>query len=264
MRYGVLILSFFFVIPFLIVKNYGTWTRPIEFVPEKGSPERPWAKTDSTPATLIQKEPLTNDSHIFISQKNIFTPDRREFPAPEGKKPVVRPQVILYGVTMADDYQSACIGNPGSPVKKGEREAMTLKIGDKIGEYKLAKILPDRIALEAMEDTFEVLLYDPAKPKQRLYAKTETKPATITTVLSASPASSTTSSGSSQIIPSQEASRASESVRDKTAKPQVPKPAPPTPSPSPRSGRTPVGPAYAASPSTPMGPPGEPTQPKNL
>ena len=48
---------------------------------------------------------------------------------------------------------------------------MILKIGDRIGEYKLAKILPDRIALEAMEDAFEVLLCDPAKPKKRIYEK---------------------------------------------------------------------------------------------
>ena len=45
---------------------------------------------------------------------------------------------------------------------------MNLKIGDRVGEYKLVKILPDRIALEAMEDTFEVLLSDPNKPKQRI------------------------------------------------------------------------------------------------
>ena len=259
LRYGFLGLVAACIISLLIVKNYGAWTRPVEFVPEKSSTEKPKAKIESTPATLIQKEPPTNDSHIFISQKNIFTPDRKDFPVPEGKKPVVRPQVILYGVTMAGDYQSACIGNSGNAVKKGEREAMTIKIGDKIGEYKLAKILPDRIALEAMEDTFEVLLYDPSRPKQRIYAKTESKPAAITTALSASSASSTTSSGSPQITPPQEASKASGSISDRASKPQTPKPAPPTPSPSPRSGRTPAGSAYAPSPSTPIRPPGAST-----
>jgi hypothetical protein len=195
--------------------------------------------------------------------------ERTDFPAqfaPEGKKPVVRPQVMLYGVTMAGDYQSACIGNAGSPVKKGEREATTLKIGDKIGEYKFAKILRDRIALAATEDVFEVLLYDPNRPKKRIYAKTEVKSAAITTALSTSSGPSTASSAPLQAAPPQEASKASVSVSDRTLKPRGPKPAPrtPTPSSSPRSGRTPAGPAYAPSPSTPIGPPAASAQPKNL
>ena len=44
---------------------------------------------------------------------------------------------------------------------------MTLKIGEKIGEYKLAKILPDRITMEATGDSFDVLLYDPKVPKKK-------------------------------------------------------------------------------------------------
>jgi hypothetical protein len=179
---------------FFILKNYGTWTRPIEFVPEKSLAERPTPKRESTPAALIQKELPAKDPHILISQRNIFTPDRKEFPAPKGKKPVVRPQIILHGVTIVGDYQSASIVNPGKVLRKGEREAMALKIGDKVGKYKLAKILPDLIALEAVEDTFEVLLYDPNKPKQRIYTKTEIKPVAITSTHSTSPVSSTTSS----------------------------------------------------------------------
>jgi hypothetical protein len=100
---------------------------------------------------------------------------------------------------------------------------MTLKIGDRIGEYKLAKILPDLIALEAMEDTFEVLLYDPSKLKKRIYTRTESKPAAITTSI---PASSATSA-SPQIIPSQESPKTAGSIRDRTTKTPLPRPAPP-------------------------------------
>ncbi len=264
LRYGILNLLVFIIIILLASKTYKTWIDPIEATPEKIGIKKPVERIKGSLIAVDKKESPNLSPHIIISGKNIFTPDRKEFPAPEGKKPVVRPQVILYGVTMAGGYQSACIGNSGSPAKEGEREAMTLKIGDKIGEYKLAKILPDRIALEAMEDIFEVLLYDPAKPKKRIYAKTELKSAAITTAFSASSPSSTTSSGSSQITPSQEALKASGSISDRPLKPQVPKPAPPTPSPSPRSGRTSVGPAYAPSPSTPIGPPAASTQPKNL
>jgi len=44
---------------------------------------------------------------------------------------------------------------------------MTLRLGERIGEYKLTKVLSDRITLEAGGDTFEVLLYDPKAPKRR-------------------------------------------------------------------------------------------------
>jgi FKBP-type peptidyl-prolyl cis-trans isomerase len=76
--------------------------------------------------------------------------------------------VILYGVTIAGDFQAASLVNPGRPLKKGERETMTVKIGEKIGEYKLAKIQPDRITMESNGDSFEVLLYDSRNPKKRM------------------------------------------------------------------------------------------------
>ncbi len=244
LRYGILSGLALFVIFFLVLKNYEVQTRPFESVPEKGSTERSRPKTETASVTPIRKESPTNHSHTFF-QRNIFSPDRRDFPAPEVKKPTVRPQISLYGVTLAGDYQSACIGNSGGTVKKGEREATTLRIGDRIGEYKLSKILPDRIALEAIEDSFEVFLYDPAKPKKRIYAKAESKPATITGTLSAS---------------SQEPPKPAGSPTARIPRTQVPQPAPSAPSPSPRSRRTasyaPGGASAPPSPATPIGPPG--------
>ncbi len=53
---------------------------------------------------------------------------------------------------------------------------MTLKLGDKIGEYKLAKIADDRITLEGGGDSFQVLLYDGKKPKTRVEVKKAIQP----------------------------------------------------------------------------------------
>lgn len=130
----------------------------------------------------VQKNPASLQSQLFIAEKNIFHPERKEFPILGGgtKKPIVRPQIVLYGVTLAGDYQSASVANPGMPLKKGERELMTVKVGNQVGEYKLAKILSDRITMEAEGDSFEVLLYDPRMPKRRMDVKIEAKPATIT------------------------------------------------------------------------------------
>lgn len=250
-RYGILTVLALCVILLLIFKNYEVWTRPVGSVSEKSPVERPKTKTEPTPATLTREESPANHSNGF-SQRNIFSPNRKDFPAPQAKKPIVRPQIALYGVTLAGDYQSACISNPGSTLRKGEREVSTLRIGEKIGEYRLSKILPDRIALEAMEDSFEVLLYDPAKPKQRVYAKTEIKPAAITG----------TASASSQEPPAR-------SVTPRMLRTHVPQPAPAAPSPRSRRAasyapRGALGGAIGGaltppSPATPIGPPGTST-----
>ena len=187
MRYGVLSLLVFFAIFILALENYKTWTLPVEALPEKGVVKKSAEKIESPPAVTGQKESTDVQSYIFVSDKNIFSPERKEFPiiAPpqQGKPPTVRPQITLYGVTIAGDYQSASIVNSGRPIKPGERQMMSVKVGDQIGEFKVAKILSDRITMEAAEDSFEVLLYDPRTPKQRTYAKTEVRPATVTTTL---------------------------------------------------------------------------------
>ena len=104
-----------------------------------------------------------------------------------GQKPVVRPQVSLFGVTSVGDYKSACISYPGRPLQKGEREVVTVKIGDRVGEYKVTKISEDRIGLKAQEDNFEVLLYDNRAPKKRVIVKTQNKPTTTTSTVPGTP-----------------------------------------------------------------------------
>jgi hypothetical protein len=105
-----------------------------------------------------------------VSDKNIFSPDRKEFPIPllsEVKKPPVRPNLQLFGVVIGEGFHSAVINNPTRRADRGERETMTVKEGEKVGEYTVAKVLPDRITLESTGDSFDVLLYDPTKQKRR-------------------------------------------------------------------------------------------------
>ena len=89
----------------------------------------------------------------------------------------------LYGVTIVGDYKSASISYAGRPLQKGEREVMTAKIGDRIGQFQLVKILEDRIGLEHPKDRFEVLLYDTRAPKKRVAVKTENKPTAVTSTV---------------------------------------------------------------------------------
>jgi len=183
LKYGALSLLALGIVLVLAFKNYEMWTQPIELFPKTQKEDiRPIEKkTEPLPAPMPAKETLSVQSYISIAEKNIFNPDRKDFPVlGKGSKPMVRPQVILYGVTIAGDYQTASIANPGRPLRKGERETLTIKLGEKVGEYRVANISSDRITLEAEGDSFEVLLYDPRMPKKRTDVKTEAKPATVT------------------------------------------------------------------------------------
>ncbi len=246
LRYGVLCLLLFFVVLLLFFKNYETWTLPIEVFPEKEAIKKSGTKIEGSPLIAGQKEPSTVESYVFIAEKNIFNPERKDFPvitspmADPSKRPLMRPKIILYGVTLAGDYQSASIANLGRPIQKGEREIMTLKLGDRIGEYQLTKILPDRIMMEAPEDTFEVLLYDPNMPKKRVPIKTETKTTTITSTL---PPSAPTPTEAPKPMPARE-------IVGRPEEPLTPSPPPTlTPSPIPPRPRSRI---------TPMGPPPSP------
>ena len=185
-KYSILSILLFIIISLLALKNYAIWNHTSDGLSERGSAKKSDTKTESPLIIGSPKKPISIESYTFIAEKNIFSPERKEFPifaTPSTMKPMPRPQFILYGVMISDDYQSATIVNPGRPLQKGEREMMTLKIGEQVGEYKLVKILSDRIILEALQDTIEVLLYDPKTPKKRGDIKTASKPATITSTI---------------------------------------------------------------------------------
>ena len=180
LRYGVLNFFALLIAFFLAFENYETWPGAVEAIPQGETTKKSGAKIEHPPLLGSQKEASSFQSYISFAEKNIFSPDRKEFPitsSPEVKKPSARPQIILYGVTIAEEYERASLANPGRSLYKGERETKSLKVGEKIGEYKLAKISPDRIMMEGTADSFEVLLYDPKMPKKRIEVKAEGKPA---------------------------------------------------------------------------------------
>jgi hypothetical protein len=184
-RYGVLCFLLFFVVLLLAYENYQTWSQPIQWAVQKEGTKRTEVKGDPSSLFEAVQKLFPSDSVLRISQNNIFHPDRKEFPVlgsvtGEQAKPVIRPQIVLYGVMIADDYQTASIANPGRPMHKGEREVKTLKLGDRVGDYKITKILSDRITVEAPGDSFDVLLYDPKAPKKRIEIKTPSRPAEVT------------------------------------------------------------------------------------
>jgi hypothetical protein len=213
----------------LALKNYELWTRPVGRTLGEGEIRKAETKTEGSSILGGQKETGSVASYIMIAEKNIFSPERKEFSITgiDQSKPMMRPQIILYGVTISKDYESATIVNPGRPLRKGEREMTTLKIGDRVGEYKLAKILPDRITMEAGEDSFEVLLFDSSMPKKRTITKTEAKPAEIT---STSPAPVPAPAAVPKVA---ETPKPAEPARERVTEPPLPRPVTPAPAPYP-------------------------------
>ncbi len=169
-KYGILCIALFIIVLFLAIKTYDALTHPLNLTLDKRAAKKPVPRAENSPAMGVVKNPTSAASYNLIAEKNIFSPERKDFQRTgpgSALNTVARPQVILYGVTIAGNYQSASLVNPGRSLKKGERDLMTLKLGEQIGEYKLTKVLSDRITLEAQGDSFEVLLYDPKVPKKR-------------------------------------------------------------------------------------------------
>jgi hypothetical protein len=183
-RYSIFCVILSIIVLGLGFENYEIWSQSADSVIKREVPKKPDGKPETFPPALAPKEVPPREGYKVVAEKNIFNPERKEFPVAAGddvsKRPNVRPQVTLYGVVVAADYQSATVVNPGRPLQKGEREARTVKVGEKIGDYKVAKILEDRIVMENAGDTFEVLLYDPSAPKRRMDVKTAVPPAAVT------------------------------------------------------------------------------------
>lgn len=247
-RFGVLSIPLFLIVMLLAYKNYEIWSDPPRWVPKKIESKRGENKPESPGGAVAgARGNVPRDPFQIIAEKNIFTPDRKEFPlqvSAEQPKPVVRPPVVLYGVMIADSYETASIANPGRPLFKGERETKTVKVGDRIGEYQLTKILPDRIVLGAAGDSFEVLLFDPKSPKRRAEVKTPAKPAEIISTQPApgappAPAGSPSPPGQ---VPGLIFPKPGEPGKVETAPPRPAAPVPQAPDPNLWRGRRPIRP----------------------
>lgn len=169
-KYAILNFFLILIIAFLVMENYREWTKPSPAAKENILSKQKTAPLPVVPASdTAKKEMPAPASFKSVSDKNIFSPDRKEFPIPlvtEAKKaPPVRPNVQLFGVAVGEGFKSALISNPTR--RPNERETMSVREGDRVGEYKVARIVDDRLTLESSGDSFDVLLYDPSKQKRR-------------------------------------------------------------------------------------------------
>jgi len=255
-RYSIFCAILSIIVLGLGFENYEIWSQSAGMVIKREVPKKPDGKPETFPPALAPKEAPPREGYKVVAEKNIFNPERKEFPVAAGddvsKRSNVRPQVTLYGVVVAGDYESATVVNPGRPLQKGEREARTVKVGEKIGDYIVAKILEDRIVMENAGDTFEVLLYDPSAPKRRMDVKPAVPPVAVTSSTRGSASSPTPGA-----VPGPTPSMPGPSA--------TPRPSPTSPSPSPGlipSGPQAMPPAMTPTPSQPI--PGVAMQPSGV
>lgn len=112
------------------------------------------------------QDPLILD-YMIIAAENPFHPERiipvekKELPPPP------KPELLLYGVTITDDFSIAYVEDKKTPLTtpgRGKRHTV-LKKGDSIGGFILNEIHPDKIVLVRGEETLIVNLIDSTKPR---------------------------------------------------------------------------------------------------
>jgi hypothetical protein len=149
---------------FLGVRLYEAWASRTSAVPLEAPPAAA-VETPPPPAATAARPPLTE--YAVVAERNLFSPTRTEA-APDPARtaagtppapPAPRPR--LYGVVLV----------PGGRGRAYLEDIQRRRIsgyseGDLVGDARLEQIKADRVVLRRGAETFEVLLYDPSKPRQ--------------------------------------------------------------------------------------------------
>jgi type II secretory pathway component PulC len=165
---------------FLLVKVYEVWTDSKSTGWERSVPGQKAQPPPPSGTVAGKGEMFAPNRYQSISDKNLFNPERKEFSSTGvsgDKTGLSRLDLVLYGIVIGGEYHSAIITNPEKRVGKGQRDTITVKIGDKVAGYQVTKILEDRITLESNGETQDLLLYDPSRPKKRSTVTSPPKPA---------------------------------------------------------------------------------------
>jgi hypothetical protein len=150
----------------LAVRLYGAW-----------SEQPPAAQPDTTPPGVSEalpappaastRPPLT--AYATVAERNLFSATRTEVP-PEPPRPTTpaggpvappAPRPRLHGVVLLPE------GRGRAYLEDVQRRRVhAYSVGDLVGDARLEQIKGDRVVLRRGGEAFEVLLYDPAKPRQ--------------------------------------------------------------------------------------------------
>jgi len=195
-------------VSFFGMKAYGVWSgkkKPALKMPpvetRKAQPRRKSKKR------ISKKMAPPESAYDLVVDKNLFSPERNEA-KPEKKKESAEAKpkdsrvdklamasfkkIVLHGVVIADNYKAALVtdikkktvpAKGRSSIRRRQKavakELIWVKVGDDLGDFKVADIMEDRVLLKKGSENYDVLLYDENKPKSRKSAVTKAKPKVI-------------------------------------------------------------------------------------
>jgi Type II secretion system protein C len=149
---------------FLGVRLYGAWASRPPAAPME-APTATAAEAPPPPAAPATRPPLTE--YAVVAERNLFNPTRTET-APEPPRPATSgppappaPKPRLYGIVLLPEGRGRAYLEDVQ-----RRRIFGYSEGDLVGDARLEQIKPDRVVLRRGGETFEVLLYDPSKPRQ--------------------------------------------------------------------------------------------------
>ncbi|MFI5174825.1 MAG: hypothetical protein ACHQKY_08215 [Terriglobia bacterium] len=88
-------------------------------------------------------------NYMVIASRNLLSPDRNDQIAQEDVARPRPPKPVLFGVINLSEAKLAMMSSPGT------RDFRSLKVGDKIGEYTLTRILSNKVELKWENETVE-------------------------------------------------------------------------------------------------------------
>ncbi|MDD5722764.1 MAG: hypothetical protein PHY29_03390 [Syntrophales bacterium] len=167
-------------VAFVGAKSIGVWS-------ERGGdtvqtiPVAPRAKTGDVKKVTRRVMP-PEVAYGVVTDKDLFRPERVEFveektdvaeDAVEEDIRVSGKKVLLYGVVIVDDYRVALINDPKP--KSPQRTSLWVKEGESVGDSNIvvSAIKKESITLRKGKNTYEVLLYQDGKPRDKVVAAQE-------------------------------------------------------------------------------------------
>lgn len=170
---------------FFGVKAYDAWNREVTL------PEDTMAREAAVPGAVTvvaDKQPLAASNYDVVVEKDLFAPERKEIivsePEPEKNKlsKVERRRIdrlSLLGVVMTKDRKTALIQAAKS--REDPSGIRWVVEGDEVEGMRVVEIKDEKILLSMQDQSIEVLLYDPEKPKNRGSVKKEAQPTVMST-----------------------------------------------------------------------------------
>ena len=168
---------------FLGVMSFNVWSKGDETIQETQT-----GKSSANPLPvkgIIERTMPPETTYGIVADKNLFSSNRLES-IPEKQKTgplkISEKMIFVYGVVVTDDRKQALISNPETEPQAGKKPAKDkwVKVGDTIGNFRVADIRKDRIILAEGASTHEILLFDKNKPaRQTTVAEKSTAPHTV-------------------------------------------------------------------------------------